>query len=583
MGKRKPYVADPAWQQLELQLRFPEQRTYEQLRPVVVSGMPVAQRARETGLSSHALHRAVERFNAQGMHSVFEPISMAPLARPRLPLSMQQYLADLRAQHPPLNIHELATICYLRFGRRPGAPAIKRALAEVQPQTTERRFPHFHETPDPAQRRKAIIRLHIEGWNAKSVAAYLGTSRETVHRTLRRWAHEGVEGLANKSRAPRRPKRKVTFAIITTVRRLQYNPSIGAFRIQAALRQEGILLSLSTCSRVLALNRDLYRSEAPRPVKPPPKAMPFAAQRRHQYWSVDIRYLDMHQLGGGQIYCISILENYSRAILASGLSRLQDTAAYLMVLYAALQEYGAPEAIVSDHGSVFRAKQVQHLYAELGITRHHIAKRQPWQSYIETAFNVQRRMADWEFRHAPSWAALLQSHETWVINYNFQQHWAHRTRQDKRHSPADVLAWVRGRLFTVEALQAIFTSTRAGRSVGRAGYLRFRHWRIYGEAGLAGNRAAIWLYGETLSVTYANTIVAQYEVTFAPDKQQIFDLTKPHLFATAFQHPQEPLWEFSDEEWLKVLRLSPYSKRRVHPIPPVVQTSLPLDPDAATA
>ena len=44
-----------------------------------------------------------------------------------------------------------------------------------------------------------------------------------------------------------------------------------------------------------------------------PQPMPFAGRRRRQYWSVDIRYLDDHQLGAGQpVYVISILENFSR-------------------------------------------------------------------------------------------------------------------------------------------------------------------------------------------------------------------------------------------------------------------------------
>jgi hypothetical protein len=33
------------------------------------------------------------------------------------------------------------------------------------------------------------------------------------------------------------------------------------------------------------------------------------------------------------IYCISILENFSRAILASAISRKQDTEAFFAVLY----------------------------------------------------------------------------------------------------------------------------------------------------------------------------------------------------------------------------------------------------------
>ena len=61
---------------------------------------------------------------------------------------------------------------------------------------------------------------------------------------------------------------------------------------------------------------------APRAKQP----MPFRGSYRHQYWSVDIRYLD-HELGGGNIYVITILENYSRAVLASAISRTQDLTA----------------------------------------------------------------------------------------------------------------------------------------------------------------------------------------------------------------------------------------------------------------
>lgn len=67
--------------------------------------------------------------------------------------------------------------------------------------------------------------------------------------------------------------------------------------------------------------------------------MPFRAERRHQFWSVDIRYIDMHRLKGeGNIYCISILENFSRAILSSAIMRRQDTEAYLSVLYPAIRK-----------------------------------------------------------------------------------------------------------------------------------------------------------------------------------------------------------------------------------------------------
>jgi len=334
----------------------------------------------------------------------------------------RQMILDLKVEHPPLRAHEIATICYARTSRRPDAKTIKRIFkaAEPLPARLQRRFPPYHQIPDPAQRRAIVLRLHLEGWTKQSTAEYLETSRETVHATLHRYVAEGLGGLYPKSRAPQRRIHKVNLKAILMVRRLQRNPGLGEFRIHAKLKQLGIHLSPRTCGRILAMNRKLYahlRDEAAERKKKP---MPFAASRRHQYWTVDIRDLDMHRLGGGHIYAITILENYSRAILASAVSRTQDETAYLMVLYAAIRQHGCPEAIVSDGGAVFKAHQAQAIYQALGIEHTPIPRRQSWISYIETNFNVMRRMADWHFARATSWAKLVAAHDQFVADFNYQ-------------------------------------------------------------------------------------------------------------------------------------------------------------------
>jgi putative transposase len=145
----------------------------------------------------------------------------------------------------------------------------------------------------------------------------------------------------------------------------------------------GIKLSPRTCGRIFALNRELYHLQMPRKGSGrPKKEPPFKAEKRHQYRSVDIRYLDMHRLGGGMIYCISILENYSRAILASAVSRQQDTEAYLSVLYAAIRKHGCPETLVSDSGGVFLSHEAMRVYKALGIQKEQIKKGRPWQNYV---------------------------------------------------------------------------------------------------------------------------------------------------------------------------------------------------------
>ncbi len=99
----------------------------------------------------------------------------------------------------------------------------------------------------------------------------------------------------------------------------------------------------------------------------PRKEMPFKARFRHEFWSVDVRYIEEHGLGFPEpIYMISILENYSRALLASKISRTQNQWDYLEVLFAALATAGAPSAIVSDGGGIFSCNQAMDVYAALG-------------------------------------------------------------------------------------------------------------------------------------------------------------------------------------------------------------------------
>ena len=119
--------------------------------------------------------------------------------------------------------------------------------------------------------------------------------------------------------------RKVDLKAIEAVRRLQRNPNLGAFRVHAALAQAGIHLSPRTCGRILATNRALYGLDKPKGPSKERKQMPFAASRRHQFWTADVRYIDDRRLGG-RAHVVSVLENHSRAILASTVTRTQDLA-----------------------------------------------------------------------------------------------------------------------------------------------------------------------------------------------------------------------------------------------------------------
>lgn len=127
-----------------------------------------------------------------------------------LPPDIRQEIINLFAEYPLFRPHELATICFVKFGRKPSPQTIKLTLATGPKPTRSRRFQRFAEMTDSFERRRVIIQLHAEGWNAKSVAGYLEPSRQTVHSTLKRWAEEQFAGLHDKSHAPHQPARKTT-------------------------------------------------------------------------------------------------------------------------------------------------------------------------------------------------------------------------------------------------------------------------------------------------------------------------------------------------------------------------------------
>lgn len=460
---------------------MPGQQHYELIRPIVLFGLTPAERAEQTGASSRALARQADRFDAEGLASFFNLDSPAHT----LSEDIRRALRELKAEYAGFSLGELATICAVRFSRHVSHHTVARVLAETPlPLPGARRVSPYRQLPTATERRLAVVRLHVDGWSVQSIAGYLEASRWTVYKVLKRWVAEDFAGLPDKPRTRKRRTLKVDLQAMEAVRKLQENPELGAFRMYVALKQLGIELSRSTCGRILDTNRKLYGPPDPEKKPHTPKKMPYAASRRHQYWSVDLRYIDVHHVDADPVYCISILENYSRAILASALSRRQDLSAYPVVLYAAVRQYGTPTGLVSDSGSIFRAARAKAIYAALDMTHERIEHHQPWQDYIETAFDIQRRMADFHFAKATTWVELQRVHDKWGQDYNEQEHWAYRKRGDGRRSPATVLEWVAGLPHDPTELARLFRPVRSPRRLDRAGYVRFRRWRVYGEHGL---------------------------------------------------------------------------------------------------
>jgi putative transposase len=173
LPKCVPHEHTEAWDQIKQLCLWPEQRRYELLLPVVLYGDIPAERAAQTGANERTLRRQADQFETEGLLSFFRPSQQQLTDHHRsLPPPLRQLIVDLKAAYPAFSLREIAQICFVQFGRRPSQPTIKQVLADgPAPSRKERRFPHYRETADPFQRRRAVITLHLEGWMPTSIAA----------------------------------------------------------------------------------------------------------------------------------------------------------------------------------------------------------------------------------------------------------------------------------------------------------------------------------------------------------------------------------------------------------------------------
>ena len=174
-----------------------------------------------------------------------------------------------------------------------------------------------------------------------------------------------------------------------------------------------------------------------------------------------------------------------------------------------------------------------------------------------------------------------------MLDYNHQRHWAHEKREDGRHSPAEVLGWHKGTMYPEAVLDRILFATRSTRYLDKHGFLRFSHWKFYGERGLAHQPVAVWIYEGTLKIEYQATTLSKYTVELQEDRRNVQKVSNPRLADTPFRSPQLTLIDLSPTEWLLYWRVPAYAPaRRKQQVSGIVQLPLfdvPIQQKAAGA
>ena len=547
----------------QLQLRFVDQLQwrYELIRPLVLfEDRPAKHRAEETHTHPETVRKLRRRFQQQGMLGlVLDDVEVVPKEHtPRVSVAVVQEIARLKALYAGFHARELARIVFYTLGERIDHKTAQR-LWQQSPVITQETLPleDYHTPPDRSQARRQVIKLYAQGWEKISISRFLHVSRPTVDACIKRFETEHWAGLQEKSRAPKTPARKVWLPLMIDVYHLQKrHPDAGKFRIWSLLAHPEI--SVRTVARIMALNKQVYddiphvRKHGP---KLPPQPHPYKACRPHQYWFIDGRKMDF-ALDGVKWWSLVILDGYSRTILAGAMAPTEATWATLLVLYTACLRYGAPETLISDSGGAFTSDAFEAACARLEIHHEPIVSTQgeSYKNLMETHFNIQRRLFDYQFSLTQTPAELEQVHQRFIQTYNTTAHEGLLKEGFVPPIPLHVLAEAKGRLYSPDELARKFAYAVFPRTTNRYGCVTLHSYHFYVEEGVPHTQVLLWVYGEQLRAVLDHVVLAEYHCRYDGHARKVIDIRDGMFYPTRFASPQGLLLPLNSQESLVLYR-----------------------------
>ena len=525
--------------------------------------MPIAQRPNEPRkrlripIRSGPLHR---RFRQQGIVGLL-PGDVEVVQRGRastVPDDVREEIDRLKALYSGFHYRELARIVFCKCAYPIDDKTVK-LLWQQSPVPTPQQLElwTYHRYPERYQARLQVVKLYYQGWDKLSISRFLQVSRPTVNTWIKRFETEHLAGLVDKKRGPKEASRKVWLPRMVQVYHLQKtHPDAGEFRIWSLLAQPDI--SVRTVGRIMALNKLVYDDiphVRPRGRKLPPQPHPYKAQHPHEYWFIDGRQMAF-ALDGVKWWSILILEGYSRTILAGAMAPTEATWAALMVLYTACLRYGAPTFLVSDSGGAYTSDAFEAVCSRLEIDHKTIVSTQGQSclNWIETHFNIQRRLYDYQLSLATSPSDLEQRHQAFMQLYNTTAHQGLLADKRLPPIPVEVLGTAQGRPYAPEALAEKFAHALFPRTTNRYGGVTLHSYHFYVESGVPQTQVLLWVYDEHLRAVLDNVVLAEYHCRYDGRARKVMDIRDGLFYPTRFASPQGALIPLTPQESLVIYR-----------------------------
>ncbi len=245
------------------------------------------------------------------------------------------------------------------------------------------------EVTGPIKERQRFIQAYVKGrYSVTELAEAFGISRKTAHKTLRRYAQDGPDGLADRPHAAHyHPNATPEAAVTAIIREKRAHPTWGPLKLlpTAADPPEVVAAWPAPSTRGAVLAR-AGLTQRRRRRKRVPAGQPFSAcDRPNAVWCADFKGW-FRTRDGQRCNPLTVSDAYSRMLLCcQGLDR-PDYAHVRPALERVFREYGLPDAIRTDNGPPFASMAAGGLsrlavwWVKLGIQPERIEPGHPEQN-----------------------------------------------------------------------------------------------------------------------------------------------------------------------------------------------------------
>jgi putative transposase len=211
-------------------------------------------------------------------------------------------------------------------------------------------------------REEFVLRAREKDANVSALCREYSISRKTGYKWLQRYDSEGVEGLRDLSRRPRRPLSVSGEAVLQVLEARDRHAHWGPKKLVAWLKNRGVadVPSVRTAARILeragveAL-RKRRRALPPRAAAQRPTHL---AQEANDLWTVDFKGW-WKTKDGARAEPLTVRDAASRFVLCVTLVASVSTEVVQKIFVRLFTKYGLPQAIQVDNGPPFASTRAR--------------------------------------------------------------------------------------------------------------------------------------------------------------------------------------------------------------------------------